>query len=937
MVNKGIVYIGDVSGNLGTINSSGQIRVEAAVSIPPISSDVSGNSVRISGQTVYLPNDGVNNVVSISGQTVVASVNVAANVSGNTVYLVDDGVNNKVKVSGQAVLISGQTVTISNIVSTGVSGQTIYLVNDSVNNITKISGQLVAVSGIVNIGNASIAVTLPANAISGNASRISGQTIYLVDDSINNKVKISGQLVAVSGIVAVNSLPVISVSGNAVLISGQTVAIAGGINSNVSGNTIYLVNNGVNNVVQISGQTVVASVVTNISGQVVATSGATIYLVDNGVNNVVKISGQTVIASVSLGTTPTSGDASRISGQTIYLVNDSVNNITKISGQLVAVSGIVNIGNTVTVTLPAVPTSGDAARISGQTIYIIDDSVNNKVKVSGQTVSVSGIVAVNSLPVISVSGNIIAVSGSVAVNSLPVISVSGNAVRTSGQTTYLVNDGVNNVVSISGQTVVASVSMGPTPTSGDASRISGQTIYLVNDSINNVVKVSGQYVTVSGSVEITNPGDIICSISGNTVYLISGFNPVQVSGQSVRLPNDGVNNVVSISGQTVVASVSMGPTPTSGDAARVSGQTIYLVSGNNPVMISGQMVRLPNDGTNNIVTVLDVNGRQFTVRTGTGADDEPTSEDPLLVASNCYAFNVADDGWSRFRSTNAADGYKLAVSISGQPVTANVTTNISGQVVAVSGATVYFVDNGVNNVVKISGQTVVASVSMGPTPTSGDASRISGQTIYLVNDSVNNISKISGQLVAVSGIVNIGNSLTIATLPVISVSGSHVSVSGSVMTLSGSITNISGNVVRVSGETVSVSGVVAITGGVSVNVSGGVSVSGNKVVVSGEPVRLVTPTAIRTRAELACVALSGGTQLLSGDVRKATVLNAGSAGTVMYIGSTTDPPFSGFGFRLVAGNGLTIETNNFNNIRSFGATSGIMISYIGEQYLIRND
>ena len=142
MVNKGVVYIGDVSGNLGTINSSGQIRVEASVSIPPVNANVSGN-------TVFLPNDGVNNVVSISGQTVVASVNVAANVSGNT----------------------------------------IYLVNDSVNNVTKISGQLVAVSGIVSVNN-TVAVTLPANAISGNAERVSGQTIYLVDDSINNKVKI---------------------------------------------------------------------------------------------------------------------------------------------------------------------------------------------------------------------------------------------------------------------------------------------------------------------------------------------------------------------------------------------------------------------------------------------------------------------------------------------------------------------------------------------------------------------------------------------------------------------------------------------------------------------------------------------------------------------------------------------------------------------------
>ena len=623
-----------------------------------------------------------------------------------------------------------------------------------------------------------------------------------------NAVLISGQLVAVSGIVSVNSLPVISVSGNAILISGQTVAIAGGINVSgspvrVSGETIYLVSG--NNVVQISGQTVTVAnaVSTGVSGQ-------SIYLVNDSINNVVKISGQLVAisGSVAINNVPNV----IISGGALSGLPVTGSFTASISGQLVAVSGIVNIGNTLTIgTLPVISVSGNA------------------VKVSGETVSVSGIVAVNSLPVISVSGSLVSVSGSIAINSLPVISVSGNAVRTSGQTAYIVNDGVNNVVQISGQTIVGSFTAS---VSGQPVRTSGQVSYFVNDGVNNVVSISGQTV--------------VASVTTN------------ISGQSVRLPNDGVNNVVWISGQII----------------NLAPNTIVDLAVNTAVEVEP-------GGTPITVRVQDGVGQGIDVITGVASDTVITpSLNTLLTVAQNLGYDAVQDRYARLRVTASGDGFRLIVSISGQPITGSFSANSN-----ISGNTVYTINDGVNNVVQISGQTVVASVSMGPTPTSGDAARVSGQVFYTVDDSINNKVKISGQLVAVSGIVNIGNS------PVVLVSGQTVSVSGVVST-------------NVSGATVSVSGII----------------------------RLAIPTAIRTRAELACTALSGGTQLLSGDVRKATVLNAGSAGTIMFIGSTTDPPYSGGGFRLVAGNGLTIETTNFDRIRAFAATSGIMISYIGEQY-----
>ena len=69
MVNKGVVLIGDGSGNLAGITSDSKLKVDASVTA---TANISGQPVNISGNTV---------IALISGQTVVASVNVAANVA----------------------------------------------------------------------------------------------------------------------------------------------------------------------------------------------------------------------------------------------------------------------------------------------------------------------------------------------------------------------------------------------------------------------------------------------------------------------------------------------------------------------------------------------------------------------------------------------------------------------------------------------------------------------------------------------------------------------------------------------------------------------------------------------------------------------------------------------------------------------------------------
>ena len=123
-----------------------------------------------------------------------------------------------------------------------------------------------------------------------------------------------------------------------------------------------------------------------------------------------------------------------------------------------------------------------------------------------------------------------------------------------------------------------------------------------------------------------------------------------------------------------------------------------------------------------------------------------------------------------------------------------------------------------------------------------------------------------------------------------------------------------------------------------------VTVSGNVVNISGKIVRPQIPEQIRTRDTLLITGASGGVALESGDVLRVTVRNIGQSGTVMYVGSSGNPPWaasgqttypfwSGRGFWLRDGDGVTIHTTNMANVRVVSMISGAYVSYVGEQYL----
>lgn len=184
---------------------------------------------------------------------------------------------------------------------------------------------------------------------------------------------------------------------------------------------------------------------------------------------------------------------------------------------------------------------------------------------------------------ISTSGNTAQVnaSGQLAVEA----AVSLGAVTTSisGETVYLVS-GENtvqltsgyNIVKISGEVVKISGSVVVTSVSGNAVSVSGQTMRLISGH-NDVtiwafdpsgarynqlwVSDSGQHsLKVDAVVDV---GAVTSSVSGETVYLVSGQNTVQLTSGY---------NIVKISGETIVG--------------KISGETIHLVSGFNTVQLT---------------------------------------------------------------------------------------------------------------------------------------------------------------------------------------------------------------------------------------------------------------------------------------------------------------------------------------------------------------
>lgn len=87
---------------------------------------------------------------------------------------------------------------------------------------------------------------------------------------------------------------------------------------------------------------------------------------------------------------------------------------------------------------------------------------------------------------------------------------------------------------------------------------------------------------------------------------------------------------------------------------------------------------------------------------------------------------------------------------------------------------------------------------------------------------------------------------------------------------------------------------------------------------------------VRGRPLLQLNSLSGGVQLLSGAIASVTLKNLTGNGDVYVGGSGTgNAPYSGYGFLLAGGEGISLGLRNFTQVSLFAANSGDFVTYFG--------
>lgn len=446
--------------------------------------------------------------------------------------------------------------------------------------------------------------------------------------------------------------------------------------------------------------------------------------------------------------------------------------------------------------------------------------------------------------------------------------------------------------------------------SGQPVRISGEIVriqgYDYSSAVHRTIAVdkSGQIlvnIEIADIVQARISGQLVISkISGQNVGMLGYDYPngvyrrISVDSSGALDINVTIADIVQarISGQTVISKVS-GQTI----VAKISGQRVEAKVSGQAIKISGQTVLLagtPAVGVSGATVIARVSGQ--------------------TVISKISGAQIAVTG---------------TVIISG-----TIISKISGQVVKMSGQTVYIAGT---PAMGVSGATVIARISGQRVQTS-----VSGNLLVARTSGQTHISKISGQAVKISGqIVNIAGQTLIAKI-----SGQRVetSISGNVLNISGQVTiggdvlaKISGQLVvaRVSGQTLRLTGTPAV--GVSgqtvvAKISGQrveAKVSGALVIakISGQEVQIIPASNVRWQ-KINCTAASGGTAFASCQVRSA--IFRALSGTVWIGGNQAGHyPYSGGGMPTDGGEGITLDVDNFNRIRGCAPVSGRPLAAIG--------
>lgn len=464
-------------------------------------------------------------------------------------------------------------------------------------------------------------------------------------------------------------------------------------------------------------------------------------------------------------------------------------------------------------------------------------------------------------------------------------------VKYSGNIEYirLVTNNSANVIffsSISGETAVSGDTYGIRRL---LTRISGETLTVA----------SGNIHVVSGNITVIS-GDIRAGVTSGLLAIQSGL--VAISSGNVSVVSGDIRAGVT-SGLLAIQSGLVGVT--SGEVHIMSGSIGAQVSGG--VQVSGAVIISGN------VTVLS--GSIVTVLSGTFGTT-------ALTSGGFVTAGLTSGGFVTAYGASLVSG---SVIVSGNVSVSGTVSVISGRVDVITMPTVTAAVSG--SVTALSGSLVGLHSgawvqARGGVTVSGFVSIYSG----LVAVSSGEIHVISGQLIAkTSGeLAAVGIYQPVApTIASGQVAPARVDVNARLLiALSGESITISSGVIDMG----IMSGLVGILSGEVHVMSGQVSIqSGAFVSISGQPT-IYTPTSVWTNEVIQVTAASGGAAIPSNTVKSMKIKSLSGG---IWVGGTTQKPYSGFGFLLAAGEVLSLDLDDFSRVRLCASTSGDWATVIG--------